>query len=238
MRQPIAIKVCGMRDKENIESLSSLKPDYLGLIFYPGSKRYVGENYDAENILNLPSQIKKVGVFVNSSQEEILKKAGKYQLDFLQLHGDESAEFCKKLNQLGFKIIKAFSLSEEFDFEILKQYEPFVSYFLFDTKGENYGGNGVAFNWEILKKYQEKTPFFLSGGIDLHHVEEIKNLNLKRLHAIDLNSRFEIQPAFKDIEKLNLFKKRLFGNEYEVQSTKSEVKKSEDMGLKTKYKGR
>lgn len=204
----LPIKVCGMRDKENILSLSSVAPAFLGFIFYEASKRYVG-SIDAEILQMVPQGIHKVGVFVNSKNEYVLHKVQQYKLDYVQLHGDESPGKCEELQKEGLKIIKAFSLDEDFDFEVLEGYKAFVSYFLFDTKGKEYGGNGVTFNWEILDQYTLDVPFFLSGGLDLQHIEKIKDIKHKRLFALDLNSRFEIEPGLKDLEKLKTFTKRL-----------------------------
>lgn len=197
------IKVCGMREKENILDVSSIQPAFLGFIFYPFSKRYVG-TIEAD-ILELPDGIKKVGVFVNSSIEEILSKVHQYKLDLVQLHGDESPDQCDALQKNGLKVIKAFSIDESFDFQNINDYQNVVSYFLFDTKGKEYGGNGITFDWEILNQYKLDVPFFLSGGIDLQHIEKIKSLNHKSLFALDLNSRFELKPGYKDVKKLKIF---------------------------------
>jgi len=195
------IKVCGTRSPKNISALVDLPIDYLGLIFYPRSKRYVQEKLP---ILNYQNK-QKVGVFVNATQEYIQEKSQQYNFITIQLHGTETPEFCQKLKSQNFKIIKAFSVNDDFDFSQTKAYEPFCDYFLFDTKGKLPGGNGVTFNWKILKKYKGETPFFLSGGINSTHAEEIKSLEINQLHAIDLNSGFEISPAEKDISLLKKF---------------------------------
>ena len=206
------IKVCGMRNQENVSSLLALKPDFVGFIFYNKSKRFVKDFPQVE----FPAEINKVGVFVNESEEGIIKKVYKYKLNFIQLHGDETSEFCKKIHHsqlvseshpIG--IIKAFSVDESFDFDVTKPYENYCSYFLFDTKGENHGGNGIKFNWKILQNYKGKTPFLLSGGISKKDVNEIKNISHSKFIGIDVNSGFEIEPALKDIEKLKEFKKNL-----------------------------
>lgn len=203
MMQNLTIKVCGMREKENILELSSVHPDFVGLIFYDKSKRYAGLT-DPKNIV-IPNGIKKVGVFINSTNEEILKIIEQYALDLIQLHGDETPDQCKSLQKAGIKIIKAFSVDENFDFKKLDSYESFVDYFLFDTKGKEYGGNGITFNWEVLSHYKLNIPFFLSGGIDLQHVEKIKNLKHTQFFALDLNSRFELEPGLKDVNKIKYF---------------------------------
>ncbi len=214
------LKVCGMKFQENILEIASLKPDYLGFIFYEKSPR----NFENE-IPEISLEIKKTGVFVNASSHFILEKASKYNLRAIQLHGEETAQFCTNLRTELTKlkatseveIIKVFSVNEEFDFDVIFPYEDKVDYFLFDTKGKNKGGNGVAFNWDILKEYPSKKPFFLSGGIGIEEVESIKSLiaefqkkgKQNLLYAIDVNSKFEIEPGLKDLQKLEIFKRLL-----------------------------
>ncbi len=169
------LKVCGMRETENILDVANLQPDYMGLIFYEKSPRFV-ENAIPE----ISSNIKKTGVFVNATLDFILKKAHDYKLKAIQLHGEESSEFCKELKSAlnkEIEIIKVFSIKESFNFEELAPYEGIVDFFLFDTKGKNKGGNGMVFNWNVLKEYPSKTPFFLSGGIGLEEIEEIRSLH-------------------------------------------------------------
>jgi phosphoribosylanthranilate isomerase len=208
------IKVCGMKEPNNIAKVVNLGVDYIGFIFYEKSPRFVQDNFClSESMLNA-TQVKKVGVFVNSSLEIIEEKVVKYHLDLVQLHGEEDADFCgglkEKLVSLGkVGLIKVFSIGESFDFRQLDTYKPYVDYFLFDTKGTNLGGNGITFDWNILKGYEHKVPFFLSGGIDMQHVENIKRLTHLPIHAIDINSRFEIIPGLKDVEKIKKFKQSL-----------------------------
>lgn len=219
---PIKIKICGMGAPENILDVASLNPDYLGFIFYPDSPR----NFETE-IPELPGSIKKTGVFVDASLEFILNKVEQYNFQALQLHGKESAEFCKVLrNSLKqrdaaseIEIIKVFSVKDEFNFSRLKGYEGQVDFFLFDTKGKNKGGNGYTFDWKILKDYPSTTPFFLSGGIGLEELESIrkfisvfhKNGKEHLLYAVDINSKFELAPGEKNIEDLNKFSNSLKG---------------------------
>lgn len=201
MAQEVKLKVCGMRDAENIRLLAELKPDYLGFIFYEPSKRYA-DNLDAAALENLPSCIKKTGVFVNATLEEITEKVQQFKLDAVQLHGQESVEFCMQLKPIGVEIIKAFGIDSEFDFNSLINYQSVIDYYLFDTKTELHGGSGKTFEWTILEKYTLKIPYFLSGGLSAENIKEIRGMNDSRLFALDLNSRFEIQPGLKDIEKL------------------------------------
>lgn len=186
------LKICGMKYPDNILEVSQLLPDYLGFIFYEKSSRY----FDGE-IPKIPKSIKKVGVFVNQTSEEIISKIEKYDLDVIQLHGEETPDFCQNLRQEKVEIIKVFSVDDDFDFELLKEYENVCDYFLFDTKGKLHGGNGVTFNWEILKKYTSSKPLFLSGGIGIEEISKIKTLNVP-IYAIDVNSKFEIEPGLKD----------------------------------------
>lgn len=190
-----------MRDPENLEELLQLPIDYVGLIFYEKSKRFVEKELPKLNFRGK----EKVGVFVNESLGFILGKSQQFDFVTIQLHGSESPSFCKELKEKNFNIIKAFSVDDEFDFYRTKEYEPFCDYFLFDTKGKLPGGNGYAFNWEILKNYKGETPFFLSGGINNTHKNILKKLDVSQLHAIDLNSGFEIEPALKDISLLKKF---------------------------------
>ena len=188
------IKICGMKYSENILEVSQLLPDYLGFIFYEKSSRF----FDGE-IPEISKSIKKVGVFVNATLEEIKSKIKKYDLDLIQLHGNETPEFCSNLMQEGIKVIKVFSVDDDFDFQILETYENVCDYFLFDTKGKLHGGNGFTFNWQILEKYKSKKPLFLSGGIGIEEIAKIKTLNLP-IFAIDVNSKFEMEPGLKNVQ--------------------------------------
>lgn len=194
-----------MRDKENISGLLALKPDYIGFIFYAQSRRFVVDFPQIEIL----STTKKVGVFVNETIEEIIEKANKHTLDFVQLHGDETSEYCEKLALKNIKIIKAFSVDENFDFSVTKPFEKCVSLFLFDTKGNNYGGNGIKFNWELLQNYTGKTPFLLSGGISKNDSAEIMKFKHPAFLGIDINSGFELEPGLKNIKEIKEFKSLL-----------------------------
>ena len=188
------IKICGMKYSENILEVSQLLPDYLGFIFYEKSSRF----FDGE-IPEISKSIKKVGVFVNATLEEIKSKIKKYDLDLIQLHGNETPEFCSNLKQESIEVIKVFSVDDDFDFQILEAYENVCDYFLFDTKGKLHGGNGFTFNWQILEKYKSKKPLFLSGGIGIEEIAKIKTLNLP-IFAIDVNSKFEMEPGLKNVQ--------------------------------------
>ena len=202
------LKICGMKYPENILEVGALLPDYMGFIFWEKSARY----FNGE-IPELIETIKKVGVFVNQSQEEILEKVTKYNLQAVQLHGNESVEFLSELKsklKKKIEIIKVFSADNDFDFEIIKPFEAVCDYFLFDTKGKLPGGNGTTFDWAILKKYKSDKPFFLSGGIgiqELKAIEEVSKTNLP-IYAIDVTSKFEIEPGLKNRNLFSNFKRK------------------------------
>ena len=192
----IKLKVCGMRQRENILEVAGLRPDYMGFIFYKGSKRFVGNDFILP--AEFPSGIKKVGVFVNASSTDILNLADKHTLDFIQLHGDESIDQCEELRNRGLRIIKVFGVSPHFNFKELTAYENVVDFFLFDTKVSSYGGSGISFDWTILSNYNQRIPFFLSGGISPRNVEGVSDLKGMNLHALDVNSGVEREVGLKD----------------------------------------
>jgi len=219
------LKVCGMKYLENIQEVAALQPDYLGLIFYEKSKR----NFEGI-IPELPNSIKKTGVFVNERIENIKTKVSKYDLDAIQLHGDESVTYIRELKnalchseqreeskktlrhaQCDIEVIKVFGIKDQFDFEILRPYENVVDYYLFDTKGKERGGNGITFDWTVLKNYSSTKPFFLSGGIGLEQVKEIQEIRKSNLpiYAVDVNSQFEIKAGLKSVENIERFKNEI-----------------------------
>lgn len=202
MKPALKIKVCGLRDEINILDVSSLSPDFLGFIHYPKSKRFVGNQFQLPN--NLPSSQKKVAVLVNEPLESAIQIFHQ-GYDFLQIHGDESPEYCQQLNNKHIPIIKAFGITEDFDFSILNLYQPYTKLFLFDTKSPQYGGTGKKFNWNILEKYTLDTPFLLSGGITKNDIQSISQLNHYQCIGVDLNSGFETNPGVKNIEDLTFF---------------------------------
>ena len=194
--------------KYNPLEVAALQPDYLGFIFYDKSPR----NIDVI-IPSLPLNIKKVGVFVNATAEEILQKVAKYGLNMVQLHGQENPELCLHLKNLTIGVIKVFGVDENFDFCTLEPYESSCDYYLFDTKGKLPGGNGYTFDWEVLEDYPSDKPYFLSGGIGMENIDEILTFlyrpESKYCNALDVNSRFETKPGLKNITKIKEFKKRI-----------------------------
>ncbi|WP_449405564.1 phosphoribosylanthranilate isomerase [Mariniflexile maritimum] len=193
----MGLKVCGMKYQDNIKQVAALQPDYLGFIFYEKSAR----NFDLEYIPEIPKSIKKTGVFVDEDLEVVIEKIRLHDLQAVQLHGEESPEYCLRLkrhyeevnddvissietdyfdferksrNDGKLEIIKVFSIKDAFNFETLKPYEAVCDYFLFDTKGKLPGGNGYTFDWNVLSNYPSTKPFFLSGGIGLEEVDKLK----------------------------------------------------------------
>ena len=196
------IKVCGMRDAVNIQAVEQLGIDWMGMIFWPKSSRYVADVPTYQ-----PKQIRRVGVFVDASLEYIRQHVSDYQLDLIQLHGHETPAFAEALKPLS--VIKAFNIADVKDLNQTKAYEGIVDYFLFDTKGKVVGGNGEKFDWSVLSSYHGETPFLLSGGIGPDDVEVVNSFHHSKCIGIDLNSRFEQAPALKDITKLSNFLKQL-----------------------------
>lgn len=198
-----------MRDKTNIEQVAALQPDFMGFIFYPKSARYAGEVLEPRWLTALSPAIKKVGVFVNADTIEVKVTMQKFGLQYAQLHGNESPQYCKALQDEGIRIIKAFAVDEDFDFERLHSFEPYCEYFLFDTKTPLYGGSGYAFDWHLLNKYQLDKPFLLGGGVGPANVTEAVAIRHKALLALDVNSRLESAPGIKNIDEVALIKKAI-----------------------------
>ncbi len=207
-----------MRNPNNIKDLLSLPVDWMGLIFYEKSSRNVPNSAAKDILAASEGKVKRVGVFVDEDIETIVQKVAKFKLTYVQLHGKESPDYCydllaKSAKTFGcgdeLQIIKAFSVDENFDFATTKGYEPYINYFLFDTKGKNPGGNGFTFDWTLLKEYNGSLPFLLSGGLDEFSAVAIQSLDLPKLVGVDVNSKFEIEPALKDIEMLRRFTQTL-----------------------------
>ncbi len=193
------IKVCGLNDLENSLDIDKLGPDMLGMIFYKKSPRYINQTL----IPNTKSD--KVGVFVNSDLNEILSAVQKHQLQYVQLHGHEHLDLAQALHQNNIKVIKCFSIDKTVNMELMRPWQSYCEYFLFDTKGKHLGGNGIKFNWELLHIYTLKMPFLLSGGISLNDVEAIKKINNPAFVGVDINSNFELQPGIKNVNQIKLF---------------------------------
>lgn len=195
----LQVKVCGMRDTANIKQLSVLPIDYLGFIFYAKSPRYTADLPHVS--ATLPANMQKIGVFVDATATYIQEKITQ-GLDGVQLHGAESPSFCAAIQQKGVTVIKAFGIDAAFHWQDLAPYLPVVDYFLFDTKSINHGGTGESFDWQTLANYPFEKPYFLSGGLSIENIREAIAMDDPRLIGLDLNSRFEIAPAQKDINKI------------------------------------
>ena len=198
----LKIKVCGMKYADNISQLSVLKPDFMGFIFYPPSQRFVGLDFYKGVLKTVANETIKTAVFVNATENEVLEFSLLYGMKAVQLHGEESPAFCSAIKASGLTVIKAFGVAEGFDFGRLKEFETNVDYFLFDTKSPQYGGSGEKFDWALLNNYTLQIPFFLSGGLSLDNLADIELNAHPQLFAIDLNSKFELEPGIKDIKIL------------------------------------
>lgn len=203
------VKICGLREHHNVIELSALQPQWMGFIFYKKSSRHFFDTPQIAQLSEIPQHIKKVGVFVNESPEEICHLNKQFTLDYIQLHGSETPAFCQHLKQVGLQIIKAFSIAEETDFESVETYAPYVDYFLFDTKGKHAGGNGIAFDWSLLENKRFTRPFLLSGGIAPEDSTKLKHFHHPDLAGIDINSRFELAPGLKNVEQIKTFMQEL-----------------------------
>jgi len=196
------IKVCGLRDAENLKEIAALGPDFVGFIFYDQSPRFVGEELNEDVVKALPRSIRKVGVFVNASPDYILRNVKKYDFQYVQLHGNETPDYCRSLRNRGLSLIKAFRVDEGFNFSMLNNYKAHCDFFLFDAKGDQPGGNGVTFDWSILSRYDNEKPFFISGGIGLNNLDQLDTLKGMKLYGVDVNSQVEVSPGIKDVAKV------------------------------------
>jgi phosphoribosylanthranilate isomerase len=199
-------KVCGMRERANIAAVAACKPDFMGFIFVEKSPRYVGKDFVIPE--DLLGATQAVGVFVNETVERIIAMAEHARFKWVQLHGEEGDSAIEALKRAGLGVIKAVSVAAEGDLLAL-QGAP--DYYLLDTKkGSQVGGTGERFDWSILKAYRSKVPFFLAGGISEENMVEAMELRTKYpLAGLDFNSRLEIQPGFKDLEKIKDIAKKI-----------------------------
>lgn len=196
----IVCKVCGMRAATNIEAVAAMQPQFIGFIFYKNSPRFVGDQFQIPE--NFPVGIKRVGVFVNETSEIVLDWTQKHRLDFVQLHGDETPVYVRNLKAKGVGIIKVFRVDVDFDFSTTKEFEAVSDFFLFDTKGKQYGGNAIKFDWKLLQQYTGSVPFFLSGGISVDDIQALTEFKHPQWCGVDVNSGVEIEPGLKDSVKV------------------------------------
>jgi phosphoribosylanthranilate isomerase len=209
MNRSLKIKVCGLLHPLNVEQVCALEPDFVGYIFYPGSKRYVGEKPDPA-IFRIPTKrTGKVGVFVNEEISRLKQIFTLYQLDLAQLHGTESPRYCQNLRDAGISVIKALKPADDPIGGSYEMYKDFVHYFLFDTPGKELGGTGRKFDWDLLNRESISSPFLLSGGIGPGDATAIKEIEHEALIGVDVNSRFELSPGRKDVNLLDRFIKEI-----------------------------
>lgn len=192
-----------MRDEANIRQLSQLPIHFMGFIFYPQSPRYAGE-MPVRAVQQVAQHIKKVGVFVNAPVDEAMTFYDRYRLDLVQLHGSESPDYCFTLKKKGIPVVKSFA-AKDIALSQVSSYQHACDYLLFDTPTRQHGGSGKKFDWSLLQQIELPLPFFLSGGLGPGDVKDVQQFNHPQFYAIDLNSRFEIQPGLKDIELIKRF---------------------------------
>lgn len=202
------VKVCGITSIEQINDLQEIGVDYAGFIFYDRSPRFIGSHLlTGDQVKKAGLSIQKIGVFVNADEEQIIRMVDEWGLDMVQLHGEESPVFCEKISN-HVKTIKAFRISgqESLSYKIVP-YQNAVDYFLFDAMGEQYGGTGNQFNWDIIASANISKPYFLSGGIGPNDISSILSFSANdfNCYAVDVNSKFELQPGRKDMNLVKSF---------------------------------
>jgi len=199
------IKVCGITDRANMMEIATLRPDFMGFIFYSHSPRDVTHAIEALDLRAVPGSIDKVAVLVNHPLPDVIRLIKDYCFEAVQLHGDESPDYCHTLNE-HCMVIKSFAIAHTLP-GTLSSYEGACDVFLFDTAGKNRGGNGVPFNWDILGSYTLRTPFFLSGGVSCHDAVAINKLSegSEFFAGVDINSQFETRPGYKDVALIKQF---------------------------------
>lgn len=203
----LKLKICGLKDPENIKQIVSLKPSMMGFVFHHGSPR----NMIAEELpLEIPSNIEKVGVFVDSNSEFIDSMIRKFRLNAIQLYHEDLKPFQRLRTKV--KLYKALPIEIKNDLYRARTYSQDCDLFVFDAKGKNAGGNGIKFDWDTLNVYEGRTPFLLSGGIAPGDTALINDIKHDHMIGIDINSKFEIEPGLKDIDLIKQFKKELYEN--------------------------
>lgn len=210
------VKVCGMRDEQNIKDICQLNIQWIGLNFYKPSSRFIAR-FEKDSIAHIPKHIKRIGIFVNETLQTICQIVEQYKLDFVQLHGDESLSFCESISPIC-KVIKVFRIDENFDMSSTKEYEGAVDFFLFDTNTKHFGGSGKKFNWDVLAHYTGYVPFLLSGGIGPQDASELIKLEHPKFIGIDINSKFELAPAIKSKVSIETFLTTLNSENSELSS--------------------
>lgn len=193
------IKVCGLREADNIRAVEEAGPDLMGFIFYPRSPRYV-----SEVPAHLPEKAGRVGVFVHPDFVEVTRRVKEYGLSAVQFHGQASAEMCQTFRERGLTVIRALPVTDTFVADTA-QYTGRVDLFLFDTPTLRFGGSGRRYDWSLLGRYPGPTPFLLSGGLSPDSLDDLRTFHHPFLAGYDLNSGFETAPAVKDAAALKHF---------------------------------
>ena len=211
------LKVCGITQLEQLKQLDEIGVNFAGLIFYDQSARCIIDKLKAEEVKALDLSLKKIGVFVNAEEKFIMSQVENFGLDMIQLHGDETPGFCKLISD-QITVIKAFRITQTNEQNIdwmIKPYEEYCDYYLFDTNRKGaYGGTGEKFNWKLLNENKINKPFFLSGGIGLKDVEKLKAFEHPFFYCVDVNSRVEIAPGIKDMEAIKIMSEELSEKKY------------------------
>ena len=207
------IKVCGNTSQQQVVELDDVGITFAGFIFYPKSPRYMMNRISADKMRQIKGKIIKVGVFVNPSHDDLMKTVEDYRLDMVQLHGDESPKFCDRIADY-ISVIKAFRMSDNDSVHHMTQpYMEVCDFFMFDTLGAGYGGTGKKFDWDVLQKSPPVKPYFLSGGIELDDDQKLGEFSTtpaaEKLFAIDINTKFEVEPGVKDVNAIKEFAARL-----------------------------
>lgn len=197
---PLHVKICGMKDPQNMVDIARLRPDMMGFIFYSKSPRWVGEHLEIPN--GIDPAIQRVGVFVDEDADIVARHVDTHQLACVQLHGHEKVSYTKELVRNNIKVMKVFHIDDDFDFKATESYKDSCEFFLFDTRGTQLGGNGISFTWSKLNEYDQEIPFFLSGGITVHHLPALEALEGMNVVGIDVNSGVEVSPGLKDVKKV------------------------------------
>ena len=196
------LKVCGITQLEQLKQLDEIGVNYAGLIFYEQSARCIINKLKADDVKHFPFALKKIGVFVNAEEEYILTQVENFGLDIVQLHGDETPAFCSQVSN-HVTVTKAFRITQTNEQNIdwmVKPYEEYCDYYLFDTNRKNaYGGTGEKFDWKVLNENKINKPFFLSGGIGVNDIEKVKAFEHPFFYCVDVNSKVEIAEGIKDI---------------------------------------
>lgn len=209
----LQIKVCGLSDRANAAAVAALGPDFIGFNFWPQSRRFVGKDFEKVLPVDAALSVKRIGVFVDSEPAEVERAVQECALQGVQLHGGESVEYCRGLRKTcpDLLIIKALAVGDVFPAALVEQFSKEADYLLFDTPSEGFGGSGRRFDWRLLEEYSGPVPALIAGGVDETNLEYLKELRRKgrAIAGVDINSRVEIEPGLKSIERVKQVMERL-----------------------------